>query len=198
MKQSLIIMGAVSMLLAGSVHANQVNNEASKPGLLKVGAQVPDFALKDQGGKEWKLSTRKGTKTVVLAIGSVMCECGRDSLKELQVIQDKYGSRGLQVVHLNIEPWQLDWDPEYLRRFAKENKIAFPLLADKDLIVSSQFPMDRMPLMCLVDTKGVLRFMLAGRPNDYVKQVTQQVEKHLPPPPKPSNNGAMGPGAANK
>ena len=189
MKRNLIVLIALTMLLAGSIYADQVNNEASKPGLLKVGVQVPDFALKDQDGKEWKLSTCKGTKTVVLAIGSVMCECGRDSLKELQVIQDKYGSRGFQVVHLNIEPWQLDWDPEYLGRFAKENKIGFPLLADKDLMVSSQFPMDRMPLLCLVDTKGVLQFMLPGRPGDCVKQVTEQVEKYLPPPPEENSNG---------
>lgn len=181
MKQCLVIIGALTMLLAGSIYADQADKEASKPGLLKIGDRVPDFTLKDQNGKEWKLSTCKGTKTVVLAIGSVMCECGRDALKELQVIQDRYGSRGLQVVHLNTEPWQLDWDPEYLGRFAKENKIGFPLLADKDLIVSSQFPMDRMPLLCLVDAKGVLRFMLPGRPGDYVKQVTKQVEKYLPP-----------------
>ena len=187
MKRRLIVLTALTMLPAGSIYAEQANNEASKPGLLKIGAQVPDFALKDQDGKAWKLSTCKGTKTVVLAIGSVMCECGRDSLKELQAIEDKYGSRGLQVVHLNTEPWQLDWDPGYLSTFAKENKVTFPLLADKDLMVSSQFPMDRMPLLCLVDTKGVLRFMLPGRPNDYVKQVTQQVEKYLPPPPKQKN-----------
>ena len=184
MKHCLIILGALTILLNGSIYAGQANGDPVKSDLLKIGAQVPDFALKDQDGKEWKLSSCKGTKTVILAIGSVMCECGRDALRELQVVQDKYRSRGLQVVHLNTEPWQLDWDPEYLRRFSKENKIAFPLLADKDLMVSSQFPMDRMPLLCLVDTKGVLRFMLPGRPGDYVKQVTKQVEKYLPPPPK--------------
>lgn len=36
-------------------------------GALRVGQPAPDFALKDQNGREVRLSTFRGNKTVVLA-----------------------------------------------------------------------------------------------------------------------------------
>ncbi|MCL6520746.1 MAG: TlpA family protein disulfide reductase [Armatimonadetes bacterium] len=171
---------AVTFIIAmlAIAHAESQNSE-KKPPALKIGAPAPDFKLNDQNGKSWKLSDQK-KKTVIISFGFISCICGRAALKEIQGLQEKYASRGLCIVHVNTEPWMCEADPSYLSTFARENKITFPLLIDKELSVSSLYPSESMPFLCLVDAKGILRFTLAGHPEDYVKKVTEQVEKFLP------------------
>ena len=178
-----LVCAAVLLALTPGVRAEESSAGATKPPEVKVGQPLPDFALADQDGKEWKLSAQKGKKVVVISLGYTACLCGRDALRDLQKVQDKYGERGLQAVHVNMESWRLVFDPGFLVKFAKENGITYPLLIEKEPEVSSRFPRGRMPILCLVDKEGVVRFTLFGRPADYLKQVTEQVEKYLPPPP---------------
>jgi len=179
----LIVCVAALLALTPGAWAEESSAVKTKPAEVKVGQPMPDFALPDQDGKEWKLSVQKGKKAVIISIGYTACLCGRDALKDLQTVQDKYGPRGLQVVHVNMEAWRLALDPSFLVKFAKENGITYPLLAEKEPEVSSRFPRGRMPILCLVDKEGIVRFTLLGRPADYLKQVTEQVEKCLPAPP---------------
>lgn len=162
-------------LLAGDTES------PARPKPLKLGTAAPDFALKDQTGKEWRLSAQKGKRIVLLSFGITSCVCGQAALRDLQSIQEKYGERGVQVVHVNTEFWMTDFDPEYLAKFAKENKITYPMLVDKGLVVSSLYPCDAMPFLYMVNRKGAVCFTLAGHPDDYLKRVTKAVEKELLP-----------------
>ena len=162
--------------------ASQPASTTPKQEVLRIGAPMPDFTLTDQSGKPWKLSALKGKKAVAITFGFTMCQCGQAALKELQTVQDKYASRGLQVVHVNMEPEALASNPKHLAGFALRHKITYPLLADRNLAVSSRFDLYAMPFLCLVDKDGILRFVLGGHPDGYLDVVTQEVEKVLPPP----------------
>lgn len=152
---------------------------------LKVGVPMPDFALKDAAGKEWKFSSLKG-KAVAVTFGFITCQCGRDTLKDLQKLHTRFGSRGFQVLHVNMEPEMLAADPKFLAKFAKANKITYPLLADTGLAVSSRFEMPGMPFLVLVDKDGYVRFTFIGHPPGYLDVVADEISKCLPPPPKPA------------
>ena len=161
--------------------ADQPAGKSEDRPVVKIGKALPDFSLPDQTGKPWKLSAQKGKKVVAVVLGSANCFCGREALKDLQAVQDRYAQRGLQVVHINIDAPQIALDPDYLKKFAAANKITYPLLADKDLSVSSLSPAAPKPALFLVDKEGILRFMYFSRSEDYVKRVSDQVEKLLPP-----------------
>lgn len=58
----------VSTLLLGAVSTAYAADQASAPDpKIKVGDTAPDFKLRDQNGKEVKLSDFHGKKNVVLA-----------------------------------------------------------------------------------------------------------------------------------
>ena len=92
------------------------------------------------------------------------------------------GLHGLLALILLVCPAFLASNPKHLAGFALRHKITYPLLADKNLAVSSRFDLYSMPFLCLVDKDGILRFTLGGHPDGYLDVVTQEVEKVLPPP----------------
>ena len=147
---------------------------------VKIGKPMPDFALPDQDGKQWKLSERKGKKAVVICLSSTMCECGQAAVVDLQKVHEKYQKRGLEIVHVNTEPERDKWDPGFLKKFATEKEISYPLLLDKEGKVLTMLPLLGMPTLFLLDAHGVLREILKGHPDDFVQRVSARVEPLLP------------------
>lgn len=167
----IVIAQALSLLAAG--------DEKPKDE-VKIGRPMPDFALPDQDGKQWKLSDRKGKKAVVICLSSTMCECGQAAVVDLQKVHEKYQKRGLDIVHVNLQPEREKWEPGFLKKFATEKEISYPLLLDKEGKVLGKLPLLGMPTLFFVGTDGVLREVLKDRPQDFVARVSVQVERLLP------------------
>jgi len=101
---------------------------------VKVGDAAPDFALKDQDGKEVKLSSYKGAKTVLVAfyIKDFSPGCTNE-LKCLVKENRKIVARDVVVLALSVDP------VESHARLATTLGVQFKLLADTDLAVAKQY-----------------------------------------------------------
>jgi len=101
---------------------------------LAVGDAAPDFALKDQDGKEVKLSSFKGGKTVVVAFYPKDFSPGcTNEMKCLVKENNKLAARDVVVLAVSVDP------VESHARFATTLGVQFRLLSDVDLAVAKQY-----------------------------------------------------------
>ena len=70
---------------------------------VKVGAQAPEFKVKDSGGKEIDLAdlTKKGPVLVRLTCGCLGCD---QEIGYFKALQDTYRAQGLQTLAIFKEP----------------------------------------------------------------------------------------------
>lgn len=99
-----------------------------EPQAAKIGETAPDFTLKDADGKEHKLSDLKD-KTVVLEWLNQECPYSVRALPVVRKLHEEFTARG--VVWLGIESthWRKAEDN---RKYAKDQKLAYPILMDND------------------------------------------------------------------
>ena len=92
---------------------------------LEIGQEAPDFELRDQNGRPVRLSSFRGSKSVVLMFYpfafSGVCT------GELCEVQDNLAA--FQSAHAQL--LAISCDPMFaLRAFAEQDKLEFPLLSD--------------------------------------------------------------------
>lgn len=100
---------------------------------MKTGDEAPDFTLKDDEGKDWKLSDHRG-KTVVLifypADNSPVCTKQLCSIGENW---EKYQKTGAEIVGISTD------SVETHQRFSQKFDFPFPLLADENGAVIEKY-----------------------------------------------------------
>ncbi len=101
---------------------------------VKVGDAAPDFTLKDQDGKDVKLSSYKGAKTVLVAFYPKDFSPGcTNEMKCLVKENRKIVARDVVVLAVSVDP------VESHARFATTLGVQFRLLSDADLAVAKLY-----------------------------------------------------------
>lgn len=107
---------------------------AEVPVKVEVGKPAPDFALKDQDGKEVKLSSLKGKKNVLLAFYRQDFAWGcTGELTGFREEHSAFEKRDVLILGISTDPVA-----SHLR-FWTELRLPFPLLADEDGKVSKLY-----------------------------------------------------------
>jgi len=125
---------------------------------IEVGKPAPDFTLKDEAGKDVKLSSFKGKKNVLIAFYPKDFTSGCTS--ELKRFRDEHSV----FVQSNVQILGISTDVvESHSKFCTELKLPFPLLADDARKVSKEYGilMEKPGLsgrsVFLVDKEGIVR-----------------------------------------
>ena len=125
---------------------------------IEVGKPAPDFTLKDEAGKDVKLSSFKGKKNVLIAFYPKDFTSGCTS--ELKRFRDEHAV----FVGSNVQILGISTDAvESHSKFCTELKLPFPLLADDARKVSKEYGilMEKPGLsgrsVFLVDKEGIVR-----------------------------------------
>ena len=137
----------------------------------QVGAQAPDFTLKDGQGAEWRLADRRGQVTVLLFYpGDETPVCTR----QMCSVRDRWGDYselGAEVVGISTDT------VESHRQFAEHHGLPLRLLADtgghvsKAYNATSWLPNRSARAVFVIDARGVIRYrkvqpLSMFRPND--------------------------------
>jgi peroxiredoxin Q/BCP len=100
---------------------------------LKPGDKAPNFNLKDQTGKPWRLSDFKGKKLLAYfypKAGTSGCT------KQACSVRDAYAElSSLKVAAVGISPDS----PDQQKKFDDKNSLGFPLLSDSDHAVADAY-----------------------------------------------------------
>lgn len=138
---------------------------------LTVGAEAPDFKLRDHRGDEWALSANRGKVVLLLFYpGNETMVCTKQ-LCSLRDNWSKYLDTKAEIAAVSVS--EQDSNGE----FAAKHRLPLPILADTDRAVTAAYtshwlyPLNFMRGLCVVDARGIVRthqtMLRAFRPNDH-------------------------------
>ena len=126
-------------------------------GNLKMGQPAPDFTLTDLAGHPVSLSSYRGHSAVLMDFWATWCGPCRMAMPDLQDLADKFKGRPLEILSVNQGE-----SADQVRRFIEHRKYTFHVVLDSDRAVSSEFGVEGIPTLVLVDKKGVVQWLQVG------------------------------------
>src|SRR5262249_1794078 len=96
-----------------------------------TGRQLDNFGLYDLNGQPWEWRQRNNRLTLIDFWGTWCVPC-QQAIPHLNILQDRYGSKGLEVVGIAYEQGLPQYHAEQVRRVAQRTKINYTLLMGGD------------------------------------------------------------------
>jgi thiol-disulfide isomerase/thioredoxin len=140
-------------------------------GPLKEGSSFPDLT---RCGLEGKLPDLHG-KVVLVDFFASWCEPCKESFPVMEELYQKYGSKGLVIVAVN-----LDAKKENMEEFLKKHPANFTIVRDASNKLVGQVKIPTMPSSFLLDHEGkVYAFHRGFKGEETRKQYTTEIESLL-------------------
>lgn len=139
---------------------------------VEVGQMAPDFDLPGASGSV-KLSSYKG-KTVYLDFWASWCGPCKQSFPWMNEMQSRYGSKGFQIVGVNVDQ-KLDDAKEFL----KENKASFDVAFDSSGKIPKTFAIKGMPTSLLIGPDGKVIAVHSGFKPEQKPELEKQIKQAL-------------------
>lgn len=119
---------------------------------IEVGAEMPDFKLKDVNGTEHTMEGRDNA-TFVLVFSSQECPWSRGADPHLAALATEYMPKG--VVFYGIDSHK-DTTPEEIKAYITEKRIPYPLLKDPGNVYADAVGAKVTPEIYIVNKEGNL------------------------------------------
>ena len=136
---ALLIGLALCLFLAGNTHA------------ITVGKQVPAFEVTTLNGQRVALQSYTDQGPLLLFFWTTWCHYCKGEMHAIQDLQDKYSSKGLQV--LGINPGWRD-NERRARSFRRRQGLDLTLAFDQSMRLGNRFMLQGVPTLFLVDNQG--------------------------------------------
>ena len=151
--------GAAAVICAGLLaypHAWKSGETAASMRSLKDGSAAPEFALKDAGGAEVRLSDYRG-KAVVLNFWATWCRPCREEMPMLAGFESRYMADGLQVIGVSLD----DDGWKSVVPFLGKTPVNYPVVIASGE-VATRYGVEAMPMTVLIDREGKVAGMHLG------------------------------------
>lgn len=129
--------------------------ERKSPENPMIGKPAPSFTLTDLSGKEHSLSDFRG-KAVALDFWATWCAPCRKELPDLAEVAKNLESEGIVLLTINAE------SKEKVEKFLKDINISPTVLLDKDKTIMAKYNVQAIPMLFLIDRKGVIKDIHVG------------------------------------
>jgi peroxiredoxin len=133
------LLSALAFALDYPLAKPQVESNAGKP--------VPDFVLKDQAGKDFRLADQKGSKVLIVFYRGHWCPYCMAQLKDLAANQAKFEKLNVKIVA--ISPDAAEFGRKVWEKAANQQ---FPVLSDPALKVIQSYGLFQEKGINKVDT----------------------------------------------
>ena len=117
-------------------------------GVINIGQQAPDFAIKGDDGREIKLSQYRG-KLVFLNFWATWCAPCVEEMPEMEVLKNTFKDRKFQMLAVSVDT---NW--EVVKEFYKDHNLTIPAFLDPGRQVSSVYKVFKFPETFLIDGNG--------------------------------------------
>ena len=121
----------------------------------RIGEKLADVTLLDLAGKEVDLLDFHTDKVLVVAYTGLGCPISGRYAPRLEALSAKYGRKGVRFVGINANPHD---DLDKIAEEIKELGVTFPVLKDRDQILTRQLDAKTTTVTFVVDKEGVIRY----------------------------------------
>jgi len=115
------------------------------------------FTVRDLSGKLVSLGDFRG-RVVLLNFWATWCAPCAKEMPSMERLYQAYGAKGLVIVGMSVDTGA----PQEVKAFAEKLKITFPILHDRDSIVSRHYSIPGVPVSYLIDRKGRVAYRVLG------------------------------------
>jgi cytochrome c biogenesis protein CcmG, thiol:disulfide interchange protein DsbE len=143
---------------------------------LTVGEAGPAFDLPGDGASTVKLSSYKG-KVIYVDFWASWCGPCKQSFPWLNDMQSKYGSKGFQVLALNVDVNTTD-----AKNFLNTNPAKFTIAYDAKGVTPKAYGIKGMPSSVLLDADGKVLFQHTGFRESDRAQLEKTIQQALGQP----------------
>ena len=145
------VKAIIFFLVVGSVAGFFVYKEVTRvgePGIINIGQQAPDFSVKDQSGKQVKLSDYRG-KVVFLNLWGTWCEPCIKEMPAMEILYQAFKDRKFQMLAISIDN---DWAE--VNQFYNDKHLTLPAFLDPGHQIASLYKVAKFPETFLIDANG--------------------------------------------
>ena len=136
----------------------ELKREKSPLAPLKIGETMPDFELPDSTGKSVKLSEMiRGKKIVLINFWASWCGPCRLEMPTFEKLYTAQKNNGFTILAVAE-----DKEREKLDQYLKEKPVSFPVLTDRDGLLSKKFKIEALPTTVLLDANGKIKQVHEG------------------------------------
>ncbi len=144
---------------------------------VQVGAEAPDFRLKDVSGNEISLDACRKEKAVLLVFFATWSSRSLDELKDIQKMVPELEPKGLKVIAVDVDHEHMtDEDFNAVRGKVAEMKLSFPVVFDAGLETYRGYGVVAVPSTAVLGEGGVIRYAVNGYPSFVHAEMKEQVE----------------------
>ena len=181
------------VLLSGSCAAGFAQAKTPPPD--------PTFKLQSLDGKVVDLNEQRGN-VVLVSFGATWCAPCTVELQSLNELLTEYRNQPVKFFWVSVERAD-EINNSRLKQYAKERKLAFPVLRDTGKMVYMQFAeRQRLPMILLLDKDGKVdtpvTFGVKSPPQNYKAEVRARLNKLLNLPSVAAGGGLLSLGADNR
>jgi peroxiredoxin len=147
-----------------------------EPGRVAVGAQAPDFGIKDETGREIRLGDYRG-KVVLLNFFRTDCEPCVAEMDELEALHRKFAGPGFEMLIISQDP---DWEP--VNDFWKDHRLTMPVGLDPGWVVFRRYRLTGTPETFLIDGDGAVLKHVIGAISWSDSRIARYIEQQIKQP----------------
>jgi peroxiredoxin len=156
--QWLLVIAATLVLGSGWMWLSRAPDGLGDVASPVTGQPAPDFTLQTFDGQSLTLSDLRG-QVVVLNFWATWCPPCRAEMPALQEVYDAHANDDLVVVAVDQNE-----SAEQVAAFRSELKLSFPLLLDRQYVVTDRYRVGLLPSTFFIDGDGVIRDVVYGGP----------------------------------
>ena len=140
-----------------------------------VGQSAPVFAGKDLDGKEVRLADLKG-RVVLLDFWATWCGPCVQVLPEVQKVADHFAKQPVTVLGINQDA---GGSGKRLVKFLEKKQVKYRQVLDGNSEISSQYYVQGIPCMVLIDKKGVIQAIDVGFSSGGESELIAKIDRLL-------------------
>ncbi len=139
----------------------------------RVGQPLPNFKVISTAGQMITQDNYRG-QVLILDFFTSWCQPCRQSIPHLVEMKRKYGTQGLQILGLSVN----EEGERAVKKLADEFQVNYPLALAGEL-TTDDFGIRSVPIMFLIDKKGIIVEVHRGYSNETARSVEQSIKRLL-------------------
>jgi thiol-disulfide isomerase/thioredoxin len=160
----------------GDAHLN--TGPTRVPSCLLIGNRLENMALKDSKGQTWEYKKQAAGKLLLIDFWGTHCQPCMETMPTLAKLQAQYGSRGLEVIGIALEPAKDERkDAEKVNKVAASMQLNYRQLMGHtgNFDVANVFRIKGLPTLILVNEQGDIIYQHEGRPDASAVRVLEGI-----------------------